>query len=105
VKGEVSCAVRSTPTRRRWLRATSPKTVEGVKGVKNDLQVVALRRARPSRRIESRSPGGRDHLGKDPQLKKIDVRTDAGVVVLSGGGTEPSPRRRRPPRWRNRVDA
>jgi hyperosmotically inducible protein len=59
--------------------------IDGVKNVKNDLQVV-----RPSNRqavaaddkaitksVESR-------FSKDSELKKIDVRTDAGVVVLSG---------------------
>jgi hyperosmotically inducible protein len=61
------------------------KGIEGVKNVKNDLQVVApsARKAVTAddkaitKAVESR-------FSKDAQLKKIDVRTDAGVVVLSG---------------------
>jgi hyperosmotically inducible protein len=65
--------------------AETAKGVDGVKSVKNDLQVVA-----PSAR---KTVQGNDKqitksvetsFGKDSQLKKIDVRTDAGVVVLSG---------------------
>jgi hyperosmotically inducible protein len=59
--------------------------VEGVKSVKNDLQVVtpAARQAVDAndkdiaKAIETR-------LSKDSQLKKVDVRTDAGVVTLTG---------------------
>jgi hyperosmotically inducible periplasmic protein len=59
--------------------------IDGVKNVKNDLQVVSAS-TRPAvttddkvitRSVESR-------FSRDPELKKIDVRTDAGVVVLSG---------------------
>ena len=61
------------------------KGIEGVKNVKNDLQVVpaAARKAvtandkEITKAVESR-------FSKDAQLKKIDVRTDAGVVVLTG---------------------
>ena len=61
------------------------RAIEGVKNVKNDLQVVApaARKAvdaddkQINKAVESR-------FSKDPQLKKIDVRTDGGVVVLSG---------------------
>ncbi len=61
------------------------KGIEGVKNVKNDLQVVppSTRKAVTAddkaitKAVESR-------FSKDAQLKKIDVRTDAGVVVLSG---------------------
>ena len=59
--------------------------IDGVKNVKNDLQVVppSSRKAVTAddkgitKSVESR-------FSKDPDLKKIDVRTDAGVVVLSG---------------------
>jgi len=61
------------------------KGVEGVKGVKNDLQVVppAARKAvtADDKQITKTVTAT---LARDPQLKKIDVRTDAGVVVLSG---------------------
>jgi hyperosmotically inducible protein len=61
------------------------KGIEGVKNVKNDLQVVSpsTRKAVTAddkaitKSVESR-------FSKDSQLKKIDVRTDAGVVVLTG---------------------
>ena len=61
------------------------KGIEGVKNVKNDLQVVSpsTRKAVTAddkaitKSVESR-------FSKDSQLKKIDIRTDAGVVVLSG---------------------
>jgi hyperosmotically inducible periplasmic protein len=61
------------------------KGIEGVKHVKNDLQVVSpsTRKAVTAddkaitKSVESR-------FSKDSQLKKIDVRTDAGVVVLTG---------------------
>lgn len=59
--------------------------LEGVKSVRNDLQVVAPAEQKAvaaddkaiKRSIESRFTG-------DQQLKKIDVRSDAGVVVLTG---------------------
>jgi hyperosmotically inducible protein len=61
------------------------KGIEGVKNVKNDLQVV------PSTARKIVNANDKDitkaveaRLAKDPQLKKIDVRTDAGVVTLSG---------------------
>jgi hyperosmotically inducible protein len=59
--------------------------IEGVTRVRNDLQVVAPE-SRASvevaddeitRRVE-------DGLAKDGRLKKVDVRTDAGVVTLTG---------------------
>jgi hyperosmotically inducible protein len=61
------------------------KNIEGVKSVKNDLQVVAptARKAvqtndkQITKAVEAR-------FDKDSELKKVDVRTDAGVVVLSG---------------------
>jgi hyperosmotically inducible periplasmic protein len=61
------------------------KGVEHAKSVKNDLQVVppAARKAVDAndkdigKAVESR-------LVKDAQLKKVDVRTDGGVVTLTG---------------------
>jgi hyperosmotically inducible protein len=61
------------------------KGVEHAKSVKNDLQVVppAARKAVDAndkdidKAVESR-------LAKDAQLKKVDVRTDGGVVTLTG---------------------
>jgi len=61
------------------------KGIDGVKSVTNDLQVVAPERRSAvaandkeiTRQVEQR-------LDRDPQTKKIDVRTDAGVVTLTG---------------------
>jgi len=61
------------------------KGVDGVKSVKNDLQVVApaarkavdANDAEIKKQVEAR-------LAKDAQLKKVDVRADAGVVTLKG---------------------
>ena len=59
--------------------------IEGVKSVKNDLQVVSpgarkavdAKDADIAKAVESR-------LSKSSDLKKIDVRADAGVVTLTG---------------------
>ena len=61
------------------------KGIDGVKSVKNDLQVVApparksvdASDAQITKSVEAR-------LFKDAQLKKVDVRTDAGQVTLKG---------------------
>ena len=61
------------------------KGVEGVKSVKNDLQVVApTARKTVEANDKQITKSVETTLHKDPSLKKIDVRTDAGVVVLSG---------------------
>jgi hyperosmotically inducible protein len=61
------------------------KTVEGVKSVKNDLQVVApTARKTVEANDKQITKSVETTLHKDASLKKIDVRTDAGVVVLSG---------------------
>jgi len=59
--------------------------IEGVKSVKNDLQVVSpgarklvdAKDADIAKAVESR-------LSRESDLKKIDVRADAGVVTLTG---------------------
>ena len=59
--------------------------VEGVKSVKNDLQVVtptARKAVDASDSDIAKAVGTR--LAKNTQLKKVDVRTDAGVVTLTG---------------------
>jgi hyperosmotically inducible protein len=61
------------------------KGVDGVKSVKNDLQVVAPAARKTVDASDSdvaKAVGTR--LAKDTQLKKVDVRTDAGVVTLTG---------------------
>ena len=59
--------------------------VEGVKSVKNDLQVVAptARKAMDASDSDIAKVVG-TRLSKNTQLKKVDVRTDAGVVTLTG---------------------
>jgi hyperosmotically inducible protein len=61
------------------------KGIDGVKSVKNELEVVmpSARKAvnandkEIARAVETR-------LAQDPQLKKVEVRADAGVVTLTG---------------------
>ena len=57
------------------------KGIEGVKSVKNDLQVVAptARKAVDASDSDIAKAVG-TRLSKDTQLKKVDVRTGAGVV-------------------------
>lgn len=65
--------------------ASITQGVEGVKSVKNDLQVVAPAARKTVDASDSdvaKAVGTR--LSKDSQLKKVDVRTDAGVVTLTG---------------------
>lgn len=61
------------------------KGIEGVQSVKNDLQVVAP----GTRKMVDAKDGDIDRavkarLSRDAQVKKVDVRTDAGVVTLTG---------------------
>jgi hyperosmotically inducible periplasmic protein len=61
------------------------KGIEGVKSVKNDLQVVAPAARKAVDASDSdigKAVGTR--LSKDSQLKKVEVRTDAGIVTLTG---------------------
>jgi hyperosmotically inducible protein len=61
------------------------KGIEGVKNVKNDLQVVsAATRKAVNASDKDITKAVEARFAKDAQLKKIDVRTDAGVVTLSG---------------------
>jgi len=85
VKGEVFLRGKVDSEAAKTAAEEIAKGIEGVKGVKNDLQVVA-----PSAREivaaddELITQAVTATLARDPLLKKIDVRTDAGVVVLSG---------------------
>jgi len=85
VKGEVFLRGKVDSEEAKAAAGDIAKTVEGVKNVKNDLQVVAP----PARKAvqandKQITKAVETSFGKDPQLKKIDVRTDNGVVVLSG---------------------
>ena len=69
----------------RTAAASIAEGIEHVKAVKNDLEVVAIgdRKATDvsDKDITSQVEG---RLSKDAQLKKVDVRTDGGAVVLTG---------------------
>jgi hyperosmotically inducible protein len=59
--------------------------IEGVKSVKNDLQVVApAARNAVDANDKDIAKAVETRLAKDSQLKKVDVRTDSGVVTLTG---------------------
>lgn len=85
VKGDVFLRGKVDTEEAKMAAAEVARAIDGVKNVKNDLQVVpaSARKAvtaddkQITKAVESR-------FSKDAQLKKIDVRTDAGVVILSG---------------------
>lgn len=59
--------------------------VEGVKSVKNDLQVVAPAARKAVDASDSDiAKGVKTRLSKNSLLKKVAVRADAGVVTLTG---------------------
>jgi hyperosmotically inducible protein len=61
------------------------KGVDGVKSVKNDLQVVAPATRKAVDASDSDiAKAVVTRLSKDTQLKTVEVRTDAGVVTLTG---------------------
>lgn len=61
------------------------KGIDGVKSVKNELQVVApAERKAVDTNDKDMQKAVSDRLARDPQLKKIDVRVDKGVVTLTG---------------------
>jgi hyperosmotically inducible protein len=61
------------------------KGIEGVQSVKNDLQVVApAARKMVDTKDADIDKAVKARLAKDAQVKKVDVRTDAGVVTLTG---------------------
>ncbi|HEY7434684.1 MAG TPA: BON domain-containing protein [Methylomirabilota bacterium] len=61
------------------------KGIEGVQSVKNDLQVVAPgARKMVDAKDEDIDKAVKARLSRDAQVKSVDVRTDAGVVTLTG---------------------
>jgi hyperosmotically inducible protein len=59
--------------------------IDGVKSVKNNLQVVTPSRQRAvEAKDDEITKQVKNRLAKDGRLKSIDVRTDAGVVTLQG---------------------
>ncbi len=61
------------------------QNVEGVQSVKNDLQVVApAARKAVSASDKDIAKAVETRMHRDTQLKSVDVRSDAGVVTLTG---------------------
>jgi hyperosmotically inducible protein len=59
--------------------------IEGAKSVKNDLQVVApAARKAVDANDKDIAKAVETRMTRDAQLKKVDVRTDGGVVTLTG---------------------
>ncbi len=85
VNGEVFLRGKVDSEEAKAAAADIAKGVEGVKNVKNDLQVVAPTARKTVQANDTQiTKAVETRFGKDAQLKKIDVRTDAGVVMLSG---------------------
>ena len=85
VKGVVHLRGKVDSAEAKSAAGSITQAVEGVKSVKNDLQVVAPAARKTVDASDSdvaKAVGTR--LSKDSQLKKVDVRTDAGVVTLTG---------------------
>jgi hyperosmotically inducible protein len=85
VKGAVSLRGKVDSDDAKAAAAAVAKAVEGVKSVKNDLQVVPPGDRKvidTSDKDITRQVEGR--LSKDARLKKVDVRTDGGAVILTG---------------------
>jgi hyperosmotically inducible periplasmic protein len=85
VDGEVSLRGKVDSDDVKAAAASVAKAVEGVKSVRNDLQVVPPgdRKAIDiSDKDLTRQVEGR--LSKSAELKKVDVRTDGGAVILTG---------------------
>jgi osmotically-inducible protein OsmY len=85
VQGVVSLRGKVDSADAKTAAAAVAQAVEGVKRVRNDLQVVpaGTRKAVEASDTEiTRQVEGR--LAKDARLKKVDVRTDGGAVILTG---------------------
>lgn len=86
-KGKVMLRGKVDSVEAKNAAADIAKGIDGIKSVKNELQVVA-----PSKReaVEDKDDAiterVKKHIAKDSQLKKadIDVQTNAGVVSLTG---------------------
>lgn len=85
VKGAVSLRGKVDSDEAKAAAVSVAQAVEGVKSVRNDLQVVPPGDRKvidTSDKVITRQVEGR--LSKDAQLKKVDVRTDGGAVLLTG---------------------
>jgi len=85
VNGTVSLRGKVDSDEAKAAAAAVAKAVDGVKSVRNDLQVVPPGDRKvidTSDKDVTRQVEGR--LSKDARLKKVDVRTDGGAVILTG---------------------
>ena len=85
VNGAVSLRGKVDSDNAKAAAASVARAVDGVKSVRNDLRVVPAgdRKAIAASDTDiTRQVEGR--LAKDAQLKKVDVRTDGGAVILTG---------------------
>ena len=85
VKGVVSLRGKVDSEEARAAAGSIAETVDGVKSVRNDLEVVSpddRRTVDTSDKDITRQVEGR--LSNDAQFRKVDVRTDSGVVILTG---------------------
>jgi hyperosmotically inducible protein len=85
VKGVVTLRGKVDSDEAKAAAASLAQGIEGVKSVRNDLQVVApADRKAVDVSDKDITSQVQDRLSKDPRLKKVDVRTDGGVVSLTG---------------------
>lgn len=85
VKGAVSLRGKVDSEEAKAAAGSVAKAIDGVKSVRNDLEVVSPNDRKLvvtsdkdiTRQVESR-------FSNEAQLKKVDVRTDSGVVILTG---------------------
>ena len=85
VNGAVSLRGKVDSDNAKAAAASVARAVAGVKSVRNDLRVVPAgdRKAIAASDTDiTRQVEGR--LAKDAQLKRVDVRTDGGAVILTG---------------------
>jgi len=85
VKGAVSLRGKVDSEEAKAAAGSVTKSVEGVKSVRNDLEVVSpgdRKMVDTSDKDITRQVEGR--LSNDAQLRKVDVRTDGGAVILTG---------------------
>ena len=85
VKGAVSLRGKVDSEEAKAAAGSVTKSVEGVKSVRNDLEVVSpgdRKMVETSDKDITRQVEGR--LSNDAQLRKVDVRTDGGAVILTG---------------------
>ena len=85
VNGVVSLRGKVDSDTAKAAAASVAQAVDGVKSVRNDLEVVSpgdRKVVDTSDKDITRQVEGR--LAKDAELKKVDVRTDGGAVILTG---------------------